>query len=491
MKGIFRTFAVTVLLCCICLGSAVLFAGCAGSSGSAYGARVENSISYYYTAEDTSTRFICNDNLLESKLGGEADAFLTCDGTVGIARVGTGLYRIDKDDLVMVYPAGVDRALLSLDSKKIVFTTATEVHIYNSEADELIDVKPEGVTNVLSIVLSPDGRSVGYSVRSSDGNIYAYVYENGESRKLSNNAYIIGVADNAAWWYYLTPEADLYYANASKEKLIGSQTSNMVDFNRDLSEVLFDMNGVTYFSKQGKSAKRLAAGTSLFTTAGACSSSQGGSDCTAHVRDCGTLLNCVYYNYLAVSGDEGSRATYNLWFVNASCKSKELAKGAYQFSIERDGGHMTCLVDDGLYRMNIDDPGTAKLICSNVYSYIATEDAGRIYCVGYDRKLYIISKLGKPEAVLDDAVYCVLTDEGKCLCIADYDVTGKLYIVDGENPPKGAANNVYIVETKPGLCCYYSAPYKNESGNDVYDLYTSKDGSAFELCLKGVKLYNN
>ena len=155
--------------------------------------RYDNSITYFYSDADGATRFFVNDKLLDDGISGHADAFLSCDGTVGIARGGSGLYRIDGEGIKKIYPAGVDRALLSLDNSMIVFTTATEVHVYDHGTGSIEDIKPEGVTGIASIAISPDGSTVGYSIKSKDGNFYAYAYENGESRKLSNDAYLVAI----------------------------------------------------------------------------------------------------------------------------------------------------------------------------------------------------------------------------------------------------------------------------------------------------------
>ena len=485
MKRIFTVIVLAAVLSAFALGV------CGCSAGGGVVERVNNSISYCYTPADTSSRFFCNAKQLEDKLGGEVEAFLTCDGTVGIARVGTGLYRIDENGVLMVHPAGVDRALLSLDSTKIVFTTATEVHIYDHVTGAIEDVKPEGISSVLSIVLSPDGGTVGYSVRYDDGSIRAYSYSRGQSRRLSDNAYIIGIADGAEYWYYLTPGADLYYASGKRDKKLGAETADMFDFNIDLSEVVFDMNGVTYMSVNGGSAKRLVDGASLFTTAGSYFSTQGGADSTAHVRNCSTMTNCVYYTYGSDNNEDNPRSVYSLWYVNSLRRATKLAGGAYQFSISENGDRLACLVDETVYSMDITDPGTAKPVCYNVYSYLAASDLGSYYCIGYDRKLYYIAGGAQPRELLDGAVYSVMTAEGKCLCLADYNVTGTLYYIDGLAQPQAVKKSVYIVETAPGICRCYSAPYKNDAGNEVYDLYVSPDGREFSLALEGIKLYTD
>lgn len=476
-------FALMLALLCTAL---ILLPGCSKKGGAEK--RLENNIAYYYTPEDTSTRFICNNTLLEDKLGGEVDAFLTCDGSVGIARVGTGLYRVDESGVLMIYPAGVDRALLTADNSRIVFTTATEVHTYDHSTGELSAVDPEDAVSILSIVASPDGGTVGFTAKYADGTFACFAYENGESRKLTNGGYIIGIADNADFWYYLTADAEFHYAASGKDKLLGKDAASLFEFNRDMTEAAFDMNGVTYLSRNGGSAKRLIEGESVLATAGECTCTQGGEGCTAYVRQCDSLLGAVFYDYKSAKNEDDQRTVYDLWYVDGGCRATALARGAYQFSISKDRQTLVCLLDGSLYRMSIDDPGTAVQVAGNVYSYVASADLGRLYCIGYDRTLYCIEDFGKPERLMDGAVYCVITDAGRCLCIGNYDETGDLFAADGSAEPSQVGSKVYIVETKPAYCCYYSAPYTDESGRTVYDLYTSGDGLSFELALSGVKL---
>lgn len=490
-RPVMKRFLCIALAALVCL-SAALSAGCGGKAPDTGARKYENSIGYYYTPEDTSSHFFVNSDMLGDRLGGEVEAFLTCDGTIGITRVGTGLYRVDKDGVLMVHPAAVDRALLSIDGDLIVFTTATEVHTYRHSTEESASVKAENCASILSIVLSPDSQTVGYTVQGADGELRAYAWSGGESRKLGDDAYITGISDDAEFWYYLTSDADLYYAKeGGSRKKLGSECASVMEFNRDLTEVVFDMNSVTYFSKNGGSAKRIMQGASMLSTAGECFSTQGGDACTSYVKDCATLFDTVFYNYMQATGGETSRTVYDIWYVDAGGRATALARGAYQFSKAKGGDKVTCLIDSDLYVMDANDPGTAESIATNVYSYIAAPDLSVIYCVGYNLGLYRINDLGPAKLVLENAVYCLLTDGGDCLCIADFEETGTLCLVGPTGEPEKQAEKAYMAETRPGFCCYYSAPYEDSEGRTVYDLYVSPDGRAFELKLTGVKLASN
>ena len=299
-------------------------------------AEYTHTITYYYTDADASTRFICDAQLLENKLAGNVDAFLTVDGTVGLARAGTGLYRITNSGITLIHPVGVDRALLSTDSTVTVYTTATQAHIYNATTDQTTDIKPENAVSIPSIVLSPDNGTIGLTVKDTNGEFCAYSYSNGQLKTLSRNASIVAISNNAEFWYYVdTVSGDYFYATAKSQKKLGTDVGNYFEFNRALTETTFDMNSVTYCSKNGGSAKSLVPGEAVFSTAAQCSSTQGGNSYVAYVRDCDTLLNGVFYNVLSSSTDPSARDVYNLWYVNSRMIPTKLCGRAYQFSITK------------------------------------------------------------------------------------------------------------------------------------------------------------
>ena len=448
----------------------------------------EHNITYFFAAEEGCTRFIADSVLLEDKLLGRVDSFLSCDGTVGIARAGTGLYRVDKDGVKMIYSTGVNRGLLSLDGQKIVFTTATELHIYDHLTGGIEDVKPEGISAIPSIVISPDGGTVGYTVKDAEGKYVSYAYENGRSRKLDDNAYIVAISNGAGFRYFIEPETfGLYYAKGGSKKLIAASVSQLIEFNRDLTEVMFDVNGVTYYSIKGRAKKTVVDGASVFTTVAGCASVQGGENCQSSVKDTSSLFGGLFYSNLGSSTDENARSVYNIWYVDSNRRATALVRGAYQFAVTKDGGRLSVLTADSeLYTMRANDPKTAKLVSENVYSYTVSRDGERFYCIGYDLGLYLIEGDSQAVQLAKNTVYSVLAGEDKCLFIADYeDSAGKLIYADGRRPLTGISDGVAHAENLPGGYFYYVGPRTDSLGNSVYDVYVSADGVNFTLAVEG------
>lgn len=447
----------------------------------------EHNINYFYADEEGVTRFLVDSEMLEDRIPGHVDSFISCDGTVGIVRAGTGLFRVDREGVVKIYPAGVLRALLSLDGQKIVFTTATEVHIYDHADGQLEDIKPEAAASIASIVISPDGRTVGYSVKNATGEHTAFAHTAGESRVLGENAYITAIGDDAGFWYYVEPDSvALCYAKGKKVKRIGEGVSGQLEFNRDLTEVTFDMNGTTYYSVKGSSAKPIVKDESVFAAMAACESMQGGESCRSAVKDCSSVFGGVYYSFKTSSTDPNARKIYSLWYVDSNRRAALLANGAYGFSLTKDGGRLSVLMADNvLYMMQANDPKTAQTVSKNVYSYNMSRDGGRFYCLGYDLGLYYIEGSAPAVQLAKNTVYTVLAGEDKCLFLADYDSTGKLIYADGDRPLKGVSDGVSHVEAMPAAYLYYTDLYTDTFGNKVYDVYVSANGVDYELALKG------
>lgn len=453
--------------------------------------RSEHSIVYFYEDAAGATRFFCDDKLLEHQISGAVESFVSCDGSVGLAKAGTGLYRVDPDGVLMIYPVGVVCEALSLNNRVIVFSTATEVHIYDHDTGKLEDIKPEGITGVPAVAVSEDGSTVAYTVKTADGRYEAYVHENGASRKLADNAYVLAVSPKAGIAWFADPSSSsLYFVrNCGKPKKVCENVSGLVEFNKGLTEAMFDVAGVTHYSVRGAKPKPIVNGASVYTTKPECSSLQGGDAMAGSVADCTTLFGGVFYSSFTSSSDS-SKTVYDLYYVDRSHKVTELVKGASSFSFTEDRKKLACIVDKSLYLMGCDDPGTAKVLAENVYSYCMTGGAEKFYLVGFDLTLCYLTPGNAPEKIASNVSRAVIAGDGKCLFVADYDESagaGKLMLADGTSEPVTVLESVSHFESMQKLFFAYSKIYENEYASSVFDVYTSPNGESFSLALKGAR----
>ena len=490
-----KWITISIIAGVILIAAAIAFAVAADirNNRPANAARSEHSLTYFYADEEGLTRFFFDDKLLDDKIAGRVDSFLSCDGSVGIARAGTGLYRIDGDGALLVYPAGVLRAALSLDNSVIAFTTSTQLHVYDHTTGELSDVKPEGVTGVPAVAVSNDGKTVAYTVKTADGKYEAYSLIDGESKKLADNAYVLAVSEGAKILWYAEPDtASLVCLKNGSKKKVAENVSGSVEFNRDLTEAIFDVASVTYASVNFKKASVLVEGASVFPTGSECGSTQGGDAAESSIADVSTLFNCVFYRSFSSSADSSARTTYNLYYIDGRRHVKELALGAYQFSVTEDGKTLSCLVDDVLYTMKPDDPGSAVKAADSIWSYGMKRDGSEYYCIGRDLRLYLLEPGAlSPIPIADNVTFASLTDDGTCLYIRDFgSETGTLWSVTAHTPAEKVREGVAYAEIMKKACFAYTGLYEDAVGNKVYDVYVSANGVDFTLALSGA-LKNN
>lgn len=446
------------------------------------------SIAYYYSEADASTHFYADDVLLDDSVAGTVDAYLTVDGTVAIFRAGTGLYRVDSEGILKIHPAGVDRAVLSLDNRYILYSTAKSVHLYDHETGELTKDVFKG-ESILSLVISPNSSVFAASVLDDDGICASYAYHDGSVTHLGNGKYVIGVADDVEFAYFFGYEngkldPTLYYQKGNTATALASKVSPIFEFNRDLSEITFDINGKTHYSVNGSAPEKLL-DASVYTTAGQCTATMGGPACSVFLRDCESLFSSLFYTYYEATDKSNHVFTaYDLYFVDASYNAQTVAKGISQFSIGSDRRTVLCLADDALYRISARDPEHPRLLCDSVFSFAATKDLSDIYYISTTATLFYLESPGNAIPLAGNTSTASVTKDNVCLFITDYKEKGTLNYAVRDEVGK-IADDVYFTESFAKLCVYYTNAYETEG---VFDVFVSGDSRSFELGLKQVVL---
>ena len=115
-----------MLLCAAMLLSMVaMLSGCT-RSGKNDSPALQHKILHYYSEKDSTSYFFVDGKKLEDRIGSGISTFLSVDGTSAAVIAATALYRVDANGIILVYPAAVTRAVLSMDGKSILFRNGNE-----------------------------------------------------------------------------------------------------------------------------------------------------------------------------------------------------------------------------------------------------------------------------------------------------------------------------------------------------------------------------
>ena len=488
-----RGAKLAIIIVCVLLAAlvAAIIIVNVGEGKTPKGPDTKGSITYFYDAEQTVTRFAVNDEMLENYIAGTVDTYITVDGSVALVRAGTGLYRVDSEGVLMIYPAAVQRAVLSLDNKHILFCTVTQAFVYDHETGELTEIEGLGAKNVLNLAISPSGETFGVTVVDDAGVAKTYVYRNGELKMLNADSCLIAISDDGEFAYYMEAlgrelTGRLFAVKNGEDSLIAENVSSYFEINNDLSEITFDIKEKTHYSVNGKPAKQLADASILMSAKG-CFSSMGGDGCPVLLRDLNTIFNCVYYTYYTVeNANSQTMNAYSLYYVSGAHKATLLVEGAVRFSVNAERDSVLCIVDGDLYKVTSYAPNRPTLIARSVHSFTATDDFEDIYVLDqYARLAYIDG--AKSTSLAANVSSCMITKDGICLFVTDYeDNEGSLKWAKGTEIGD-IADGVYNFETYAGITFYYAATDESEE-KGVFSVYMSNDSKKFELAVEKAQL---
>ena len=125
----------SMLLCAaMLLSMAAMLSGCT-RSGKNDSPALQHKILHYYSEKDSTSYFFVDGKKLEDRIGSGISTFLSVDGTSAAVIAATALYRVDANGIILVYPAAVTRAVLSMDGKSILSQAA--------EVKQRIGVSPQ------------------------------------------------------------------------------------------------------------------------------------------------------------------------------------------------------------------------------------------------------------------------------------------------------------------------------------------------------------
>lgn len=449
----------------------------------------KHSIVYFENYEDANTYLFYDTTKLEGYIGGSIDSYLTCDGSVIIMRAGTGLYRADEKGILKVYPIGVDRAVLSLDNRFILFSTATKAYIYDSQSEGLTEIENLNAEDILSLVISPNAEAFAVSVLDSDDRSMTYVYKDGNTELLREDSCIVAIGDDGESGYYVGAvgkelTGKLYYIG-KEDKLIAENVEANFELSRDLKEITFDIDAKTHYSVAGSKAKKLL-DASVITYAGKTSCAMGGEYCTSNIKNVSSIFDCIYYTvYTSQDANSNLIKTYDLYYVTSAHSVTPLVKGTTRFVIGNSGKDIACQVDGTVYTVSAYNPKNPIQVMQNAYTFTCSDELEEFYVVDNYAGLYYTKVNSTPVKVLDNAYFIIMGRSNTCLCINDYEnESGTLHWIRGTETNE-IADGVYSVETMNGGTVYYT---NGDTDSGVFDVYMSEDDKNFDLAMETVQL---
>ena len=194
MKRILKT-AVSALLA----GALFLSSACSKKQNSP---RLEHSLLYFYNKNDNATSFYADGKKLADRINGAITSIGTVDGNEGFVVAASALYRINDEGLLKIYPAAVTNAVPALNGGKILFATATKVHLYDEASSDYAEIEGIEADSIIDLALSPSGSVAGVTV-AKDGRMVSYIYSGEKLSEYGADKCIVAVSDDASIVYYI------------------------------------------------------------------------------------------------------------------------------------------------------------------------------------------------------------------------------------------------------------------------------------------------
>lgn len=450
--------------------------------------RLEHSLLYFYNKSDNATSFYADGKKLTDRINGAITSIGTVDGREGFVVAASALYRINDEGLLKIYPAAVTNAVPALNGGRILFATATKVHLYDEASGDYAELEGIEADSIIDLALSPSGSAAGVTV-AKDGHMMSYIYSGGKVSQYGADKCIVAVSDDASIVYYIDAvdqelSGTLHFVKDGKDSEITAQASPYFELNRDLTEITFDISGKTHISRNGEKARKLA-DSSMLSYAGSQRTNMGGKACTTVLKNTDTMLDGLFYtNLVGEDADDNKYDQYDVYYVDSSLSCSTLVLGATQFSASEDRKSILTVVDNALYKVSAYNPKSPELVSSNVYMYCCARDLSDLHCLDVYGNVTRLENGKKSVALVTGIDLIKRLENGTVLCYCSAERNGTIFALKVDRAvPVAVEVNYFEVY---GNVVTYLTNY-NETEH-TYDLYISENGEDYELNEQGVLL---
>ncbi len=331
-----------------------------------------------------------------------------------------------------------------------------------------------------SVAVSPDGKTVSYTIASADsGSFEGYICNGGIYSSAGKNTCVAALADNAAYVYYLKYETGvdgdiikLFVKSPESEiKLgeFGGASSLCMYLNDTASEILFSQNGTNgnfFISVGGTDKKRISTGFTPVLSYGNQTMTVPGTDSVVAVCPLKTFANTAFTD-----------GADTLYYLDQSLAATEVCKSAANVRIS-SSGRLLYYIDGSefLYSCPSDDLTLKLKISSQVNTFEISPDGSRCCYINDDHALYSFD--GEESTQLGSDINNLwMASNGTVYFLEDFALeSGRLYFSkkSGEKAAVSGADDVSSVILDHSDKVYY----RSDSGtlSNSFDLwYGSED----------------
>ncbi len=416
------------------------------------------------------------------------DYSMSMDGTAAAVliynegSIGYSLYYVNNKATFIADE--VYEAVIAASGKSVAFSKVRENESLTTELCIWSDGKITTITDDCSaycpIAVSPDGKTVAYTVNDEDADEdeegYIGYYYNGKEIEIGEDIQPFAVADGAKHIYY-QKDSSSYVQKGTDSDSRNKLGEDIYDFfyNRDLTSVIYNNGSKSYISRNGGSKEGLSG---LFE---GLLLPQGVEEFTddyyySRIYDISDFTDTFYMT----SED-------SVIHINGKYETNRVASNVDRAQLVQDGKTIIYQKGDSIYKVNgmKEDAEDVELVEEDVQDFIATSDGKAVFFYNTDDELMYQKGTGKPIHVADDLEYLLYSEDDHIWAMFD---GNKLFYVSDEElcwttGGKGTAvdiegENFYVMVEGNRLLIvsYYE--------EDYYYGYSTLDGENFELILE-------
>ena len=388
------------------------------------------------------------------------------------------IYYADSKNIIKIdSDASSYNVRISEDGSYVGYIKDDYLYIYDVSSKKSKRLENEGV---IDFTLSPDGKSVLYSINNDDDTSTCYIYNGGNTTKIDGkNLKPIGIANNAKYVYYSKFDYtdycySLYVYKGNESSKLTNTFTGSVRANADLSEIIYASDKGSYICIKGQEPEKLCNEEILNPILPYGANNHMISD-SMYTYDLKSLKNHVFYSYLNESPYKDSLRYVT--YKNKEWSADKIASDVDSAYTSKDLSSVSYTKNHKLYYIkNVHkNPDDAVDIARDIYSFIpSSPNLKNFYVLNEEGTLSYVSQ--KDSKKIADDVYntlCANTD-GYIFFMSD-DI---LYSSRNGSPKKKALEYVYS-----------SSLYKGNNvlvtcNDDEYDLYANTSGDKFECVIK-------